>query len=273
MRSLAGDLDWRPTLVVVDGRKVSVYTGATMAVRLMAGLGPRKAAKIAAMVRREGVVPTQPTRRNLFKGAGLGALVALAGPAAISGAGEGQDGTRVLHGEEARAAIQVARSSAEVIALEERLEQWAYGSSPDGTVAVQGLSGGSLVFLFYRHLDNPVDRAGVLVREVLKDGSHRTFFHEVQADPRSLIDDGRPNSEAMTTLRSWTAERSQVQPAGAQEYMACMIACLVLGPCDRTSTSVKVSRGLAPRWGASSRYAARRGTGVTISVAVSGDEE
>jgi hypothetical protein len=43
---------WEPTLLIVDGDSLRTYTGAAMASRLVAGVGPRQAARIARLTHR-----------------------------------------------------------------------------------------------------------------------------------------------------------------------------------------------------------------------------
>ncbi len=80
---------WEPTLLEVKGDQRHAYTGAAMRAKMVVGLGPRRALRIARLVRRvlagqkqtlTAIQAPDPTRRRLLKGAG-----ALAASAALGG--------------------------------------------------------------------------------------------------------------------------------------------------------------------------------------------
>lgn len=52
------DYSWEPTLLEVDGEQVRAFTGLAMRVRLIVGLGPQRAWRVARLVRRAGVPAT-----------------------------------------------------------------------------------------------------------------------------------------------------------------------------------------------------------------------
>ncbi|WP_157595101.1 hypothetical protein [Plesiocystis pacifica] len=72
---LQPDWPWEPALLEVDGDEVRRYAGFAMRRRLLVGLGPKKAWRVAQIVSRARV---DPDRRQVLRGAvGLAAAVAL----------------------------------------------------------------------------------------------------------------------------------------------------------------------------------------------------
>lgn len=233
MRALDSDLARRPTLLIIDEDRVRSHVGASMAARLVAGLGPRKAAGIASLVNSSTLPATVPGRRALLKGTGLGVLLALSGTQ-VSVAADESGGGHLLSGDAASVAVREALASVQASTLLQRLGEWKYDVAPVGTVALYG-SSGTLVLAFFSRADRSSDHAGVMVCDTSPTGAVKVSFEEVYAKPDELVWEERLQPAALDTQRSWTVNGdSEVEPAGVREYMACMTACLVVGSCDNS---------------------------------------
>jgi hypothetical protein len=68
---------WEPTLLIVDGESLRAYTGAALAGRLITGVGPRRAARIARLTERAARQRVGDNRRRFLRISG-GAVASLA---------------------------------------------------------------------------------------------------------------------------------------------------------------------------------------------------
>jgi hypothetical protein len=58
---------WEPTLLIVDGDSLRTYSGAAMASRLVAGVGPRQAARIARLTQQALRLRASDNRRRFLR--------------------------------------------------------------------------------------------------------------------------------------------------------------------------------------------------------------
>lgn len=217
---------WEPTLLTVDGERVRVWTGAAMAARLVIGVGPRRAGRIAKMVRR-ALVPDRPDgvgRRSFLRTAGAG-VVALAGLAALpKAAAAAPADDEALTDAEQQEAVTAARALAAVAGVEQALAAEGYAAEPVGSSAF-AVDGIRRVFLFYQPAENPAERAGAVVVELGEGGATKVSAAIVSGSPKDL--------ESLTFTPIGGAG-DEVQPLGVQEYLGCMVVCLA-GTCGATA--------------------------------------
>lgn len=141
---------WEPTLLEVKGERARAYTGASMRARLALTLGPRKALRIAQLVRHYTRPTTSPTsrsggtdRRGFLRGAS-----AVAGGLFLAGVGmqpggalaASQDGTDIhqLEGPDAQPYIDRAQANGGVQELRDYFQRRGYTARPDQTMVLAG---------------------------------------------------------------------------------------------------------------------------------------
>ncbi|HLT10106.1 MAG TPA: twin-arginine translocation signal domain-containing protein [Micromonosporaceae bacterium] len=222
---------WEPTLLTVDGDRVQVSTGAVLAARLVAGVGLRRASRIARLAQRAiaGTYVAGLSRRSLLKTAGA-SVAALAGlafvPKAASAAPPADPGATVLTGPARDGLAQAARAQAGLRSVERALAARGFASEPPDVVAIEHADGERVALLFYQSRNNPHE-AGAVAVMFGRDGQLRTSAAVVSGDPTNL------ETLAFTPVGGSAGD---VQPLGVQEYITCMIVCLG-GTCAATAIS------------------------------------
>lgn len=220
------DLGWRPALITADGSTVRVTTGPLLGIRLAIGVGPRRAARIARLVRTDLARKEGLDRRTVLKGIGLGAIASIVGIGAAGTASAGEPAARRLANHELDDAVRKTRSTKAVEGAEERIAHAGFKAQPDNSVGFLGDDGTILLMLFYADAAGRADRAAGLVREVAADGTTRLVVEELEGRPEDLLAGGVLHPEALTTTSIALAPSSEVAPQGASEYFNCMLNCL-----------------------------------------------
>ncbi|MCA1655660.1 MAG: hypothetical protein LC635_04285 [Pseudonocardiaceae bacterium] len=216
---------WEPTLLTVDGERVRVSTGPAMVARLTAGLGLRRATRVARLARQALAVRTESSegRRSFLRKAGAGfvALTGLAigaqGAASASGA-PSAGGERMLpmNGVAKTDAVRAARAAEAVRAAERTLAAQGYVAEPSARLAFRLPDNGRLVYLFYESQDDPNGSAGFVGVELAADGQTLTTA--------STLSGSSANLDAVTATRLGT--EGELAPMGPQHYFSCMGICL-----------------------------------------------
>ncbi|WP_283136576.1 hypothetical protein [Rhizohabitans arisaemae] len=234
----------RPALVTDDGSRVRVWTGLAMSIRLAAGVGPRRAARIVRRIARMPAAEGEGTsRRSALRATGAGALALLGltfgsgTAAAVTGDG---DGGPILMGEALSAAVEAAQGSPEVRSALTRVAGLGYGAEPAEAVAFTTGTGSTIVVLFFPLVSDPLNQAAVISHEFGPEITNKTLVEFVAANPDAWKS-GVLKPGDITVAK---ARPGELAPAGAGEYISCLVFCVGVscaGPASRC-------RGLIFMW-------------------------
>jgi hypothetical protein len=190
---------FRPTLVVVDGEKARMFTGPALSVRLVAGIGMRRAARIARHI--VGMTARHPedgvSRRSLLKAASTGA-VALFGlsfkPAAGAATAEGDD---LLFGRQLDSVGRAAQASPGFRTALAYVKAGGFDTArPAATLAFKS-EGATVVLTLFNSVALPETEAA-LVAHQFGAGAPRTITEFITADRSALNNSDRLTMDAFT---------------------------------------------------------------------------
>ncbi|SDI26119.1 hypothetical protein SAMN05421505_14110 [Sinosporangium album] len=223
----------RPTLVIDDGTTVHIATGLAMSARLTAGVGIRRAARIARRITRETATAAAgggTSRRAMLRATGTGALALLGltlGTGTSAARSSADDPSGLLKGTDLKRAVRTATSTDQVKDAIARLPQSGFGGEIKETVAFATDAGSTLVMLFFAPEDRREARvrAAVLSHEFGGDLDRpKTIVEHVAADLDVIK---KKNTVDRNDFTISAAEPSALAaPAGSRQYFSCMLACV-----------------------------------------------
>lgn len=202
--------EWKPTLVTVHEDRVQLTNGARMLLRVAIGVGPRRAARVAALIgRTDSPRPENSTGRRTFL-TSVAAGAATVASAVVMGR-TASAATQSGWSESDDAAITLARSGSEIARLEQALVG-EYEIEPVG-MAHRSDDGQDKTLLFYASKFDPEHKAAAVV-----------LTHDLSGQ---VVAGAVVVTRMSDDIHEWRYEPlDKNTPQGVPEYVSCMTACV-----------------------------------------------
>ncbi|SDI61470.1 hypothetical protein SAMN05421505_1962, partial [Sinosporangium album] len=212
--------------------------GLAMSARLTAGVGIRRAARIARRITRETATATAggggTSRRAMLRATGTGALALLGLTLGTGTALARADDPGLLTGAAYKKAIDTAAAAGEVKAAVAGLPKSGFNGTVKRALAFTTETASTIVILFFapENKAEAKSKAAVLTHEYggASDNS-KTVVEFVTADLDAIKKRDRFERDDFKVVRAGGAA-----PRGAGEYFSCMLACIGMqcaGPATR----------------------------------------